>query len=231
MKIPAHLSANLATGLHVGETIAQFEIGNYKNFVYLILDWAQKKAAIVDPQSDLSLPLQCLRENGFELSTIFLTHTHFDHIAGLAELVEHFPTVPVILHQKDLRRLDAEIQKIANIRLVQDGDLILVGHLSVRVLYTPGHSAGECCYFIAGSPPYLFTGDTVFIRDCGRTDLDGGSNEEMFDSLQRIKKLPKESVVLPGHHYQLECASTLEKEQKESAPFSCKTVQELASLP
>jgi len=213
------------------EPVAQFEIGNYKNFVYLILDWNEKKAAIIDPQHDLSRPLDCLKRDQFELSAILLTHTHFDHIAGLSQLVQLYPSVPIILHRDDLHRLDPKVQSHGTFRLVKDGDQISVGQLPVRVLHTPGHSSGECCYLLEGEQPYLFTGDTVFIRDCGRTDLETGSTAQMFESLQRIKKLPPQTIILPGHHYKPESSSTLEKEMKESPPFSCRSVEELAALP
>ena len=106
-----------------------------------------------------------------------------------------------------------------------------VGSIRVRVLHTPGHSAGECCYFFENGGKYLFTGDTLFIRDYGRTDFADGSNEQMFASLQRIKALPPETVILPGHHYVRECASILSKEIVESPPLRCGSVEELASLP
>lgn len=78
---------------------------------------------------------------------------------------------------------------------------------------------------------FLLTGDTLFIRDCGRTDFEDGDNEQMFQSLQRIKKLPPATVILPGHHYQPETASVLELELLESAPLKCRSVEELAGLP
>ena len=231
MTLPPHLSGKHALGEEENEPIAQFEIGSYKNFVYLILDWAQKKAAIVDPQYDLTGPLDCLKKYQFELTSIFLTHTHFDHIAGVPELAQLFPQVPIIAHRQDLHRLDSRTMSRAKVKAIRDGDKVAVGDLIVEVLHTPGHSAGECCYFIQGTPPYLLTGDTLFIRDCGRTDLESGSNEEMFQSLKRIKRLPSETVILPGHHYQPECASVLSKESKESPPLRCANVGELAALP
>jgi glyoxylase-like metal-dependent hydrolase (beta-lactamase superfamily II) len=229
MHIPPHLTQPTATGEKVGEPIAQFEIGNYQNFVYLILDWQNKEAAWIDPQKDLSRPLECLKQYGFQLKWILLTHTHFDHIAGLSELAELFPQASIGVNDGDLPRLKPFIQK--KVQNIRDGDLLSVGNLSIEVLHTPGHSPGECCYWVKSSPPYLLTGDTVFIRDCGRTDLEGGSNIEMFNSLQKLKRLPPEAIILPGHHYQPECASTLQKEMKESPPFQCNSVEELASLP
>lgn len=231
--IPSHFLEDHAVGLVQGEMIAQFEIGNYRNFVYLLLDWKTRKAAIVDPQFDLTLPEEALQQNGFELISILLTHTHRDHTAGVPEILKRNPNIPLFCHRDELHRLDTQIMNRANIKTVRDGDTLSVGEINIRVIHTPGHTLGECCYFIEHSSPipYLLTGDTVFIRDCGRTDLDTGSTQQMFQSLQRIKKLPHHSVILPGHHYRTECASTLQKEIELSPPFQCKTVSELEALP
>lgn len=213
------------------QPIAQFEIGKYQNFVYLILDWNQRKAAIVDPQLDLSLPFSYLEDHGFELVATLLTHTHFDHIAGVPELIREFPKLPIYVHAEEMHRFDPKIRNSGNFSPLKDNQEITIGKLRVRVMHTPGHSSGECSYFMETNPPYLFTGDTVFIRDCGRTDLPTGSNKQMFDSLQKIKALPKETVILPGHHYKPEYTSTIEVELAKSPPFQCRSVDELAALP
>jgi hydroxyacylglutathione hydrolase len=231
VKLPSHLSANKAVGLVTDEPVAQFELGTMRNFVYLVLDWTEHQAAIVDPQSDLETPLTALKQNGFTLSKVLLTHTHFDHVAGVPEIVERFPHVPVIVHDLDLHRLDEGLRRGTIIQPASEGDTIAVGALSLSVLHTPGHTAGGCCYLLNYDPPYLLTGDTLFIRDCGRTDLSTGSNADLFTSLNKIRKLPANTVILPGHHYQRECASTLARELKESPPFSCHSVEDLKALP
>ncbi len=233
MSLPFHLAGTEASGLAPDEPIAQFEIGDYRNFVYLVLDPEHREAALVDPQLDLTGPLAALEKNNFKLAAILLTHTHHDHIAGLPELVRTHAQVPIYLHESDLHRLKPDFRS-AKIKTLTDGECFYIGQTQVEAMHTPGHSAGEICYFIAsrlGRPPYLLTGDTVFIRDCGRTDLPTGSNREMFASLQRIKKLPSNTVILPGHHYALECASTLERELRDSAPLRCASIAELEALP
>jgi glyoxylase-like metal-dependent hydrolase (beta-lactamase superfamily II) len=232
LSLPDHLSGAEARGLAEGSRVAQFELGTARNFVYLVLDWAARRAAIVDPQRDLAPPLEALERHGFGLESVLLTHTHHDHVAGVPELARRFPSLPILVHEGDRHRLRE--RDLPALRGIADGERLRVGGLELEVLHTPGHSAGECCFFLpagAKEPPFLLTGDTVFIRDCGRTDLETGSNAELFASLQRIKRLPPETVILPGHHYQRECASTLERELRESPPFRCRSVEELASLP
>ena len=227
--IRAHLSGSSALGLICNELVAQFEIGGGRNFVYLILDWVSAKAAIIDPQKDLSEPLKATQEHGFQLQAVFLTHTHSDHTAGVPELMARFPDISVYVHHDDLHRIRASQHH--RFREIRDGQVISIGSIPVEVLHTPGHSSGECCYFVkepASGSPYLFTGDTVFIRDCGRTDLETGDSAQLFASLQRIAKLPPETVILPGHHYSAECASTVRQEVEKSPAFQPKTSEEFA---
>ena len=236
--LPDSLAGTDPQGLVAGEPVAQYQIGDYRNFVYLILDWADRKAAIVDPQEDLSEPLRALEEHGFILERVLLTHTHFDHVAGVQELIETFPKLPLHLHSLDRHRLHKMGKGVWDAcQLVENGAQLRVGQLTVEALHTPGHSVGEICYFLraqgnlSGARAYLFSGDTLFIRDCGRTDLETGSNEEMFRSLQTLKGLSPETIVLPGHHYVKECASVMARELETSPPLRCRSVEELKALP
>src|SRR4051794_20530160 len=110
MSLPAHLTGHQPMGLQLGQTVAQFELGSQKNFIYLVLCWKTKKAAIVDPQKDLDPPLTALRTHGFQLDSILLTHTHFDHTAGVPELTAKYPQMPVYVHGKDAFRLNSLIK-------------------------------------------------------------------------------------------------------------------------
>lgn len=224
---------NAPLPLSEGAPVAQFEIGDYRNFVYLILDWNTKKAAIIDPQEDLSKPLLALETHGFQLERVLLTHTHFDHIAGVQELIEKFSKLPLHVHSLDRHRLKEKGPDVWSACCpTEDEEQISVGQLQIQALHTPGHSAGEICYRLETSEnAYLFSGDTLFIRDCGRTDLETGSNEQMFQSLQKIKKLDPKTVILPGHHYVKEYTSTLSRELETNPPLQCKSVRELEALP
>lgn len=243
--LPGHLSGNEAKGMVPGEVIAQYELGPGRNFSYLILDWESRIAAIVDPQKDLSGVLADLEREGFTLGQILITHTHPDHTAGLPDLLARFPGIPFHVGKEELHRLAPAVRASDGLRTIDSlhktgggrGGLggIRVGNLLLSTHATPGHSAGEVCFYLekgAHSPvPYLFTGDTIFIRDCGRTDFADGSDEEMFRSIQRVKGFRPETVLLVGHHYAPEVATTLERELSTSPPFLCKSVQELKELP
>lgn len=230
MRLPAHLNSGQASGFVQGETIAQYELGTMRNFIYLILDEKTKRAAIVDPQKDLR-PITDLEAAGYRLEMILLTHSHHDHVAGVPGLLERFPNLPVFVHDADIHRLKNVPEK--NLRRVVDGEKFSVGTVTVESIHSPGHSAGEITYRVSSPTDenqYLLTGDTLFIRDCGRTDFPDGSDEEMFKTLTRLKTLPDSTVILPGHHYAPETASLLGTEKKMSPPLRCASVAELASL-
>ncbi len=228
--LPEHLDQGRATGVAPGQPIAQFEIGPLRNLVYLVIDWESRKCAWVDPQKDLSAPIEAMRAHGLQLDRIFLTHTHHDHVAGLAELAALHPAIPIHLGQADLHRLGDDLKASPRLQLAREGDSIRLGRTSVTALETPGHSAGAISFLVEGAPPALLSGDTVFVRDCGRTDLPTGSNDQMFATLQRLRSLPPETLLLPGHHYAAPTASTLGQEFQTSPAFLCRTVQELEAL-
>jgi glyoxylase-like metal-dependent hydrolase (beta-lactamase superfamily II) len=209
--------------------IDQFLIGDYRNFTYLVT--IDGDSLVVDPQTDLGPWQMRLREIGATLKGVLLTHTHWDHIAGVPHVIAQYPDVPIYVHEIDARRLKEKETRV-RIRHIKDNEKIPLGNGHVEVWLTPGHSAGECCYLVReNNVTHLLTGDTVFVGDVGRTDLETGSSAELFETIQRLKTLPADTIIYPGHDYGRTPTSTLAKECESSAAFKCKTVKELDVLP
>lgn len=229
--------------------IHQVLMGGFKNFIYLILgDGIQY---IVDAQKDFS-PFE-MRVKPFDPDGLLLTHSHWDHMAGVSPFLEKY-TAPIYLHKEDFHRVKPAHGKPDRVHYIHDGDQIPLcrqestlnsGHVDaamsnnrklkfphIEVMHTPGHSSGECCFYIHdGNDHFLLTGDTIFKGEVGRTDLETGSDLELFKSIQRIKSFPEHTVILPGHDYGDAPYSTIEIECATSSAFKCKSVEELAALP
>ena len=142
---------------------------------------------------------------------IILTHAHFDHTEGVPELHKALPEVPVYLHPDDAALLGTQIFPALGAPTVpyQEGDTVSLGSLDIQVLHTPGHSLGGVTLVVGNA---LFTGDTLFQDSMGRTDLPGGSYQQLLASLKRLAQLPGDYHVLPGHMG----TSTLEAERKRN---------------
>lgn len=211
--------------------IHQFEIGNFKNFVYLIV--SQGEALVVDPQRELKVWEDVLEKTEAKLRGCLLTHSHWDHVAGVPEVARKY-MVPVWVHPGETHRLYSMPQPVQReIRPLDPEVPILIGDCVIEVIHTPGHSSGECCFLIKhpDSAPQLLTGDTVFVGDVGRCDLDTASVSQMFESLQKLKRLSPQTVVWPGHNYGARPSSTIAEESATSPAFQCVSIEELDALP
>lgn len=177
---------------------------------YIFGDDAAKTGAIVDPGGDAAGILAAVHDLGLTVSAIFLTHGHYDHVGALPELRRALPGVPVYLHPADGAIRDgALIPDPGPTEDYVDGDRVAVGGLTVEVLHTPGHTPGGVSLKVGDT---LFTGDTLFRGSMGRTDLPGGSYDQLMDSLRRLAALPGDYKVCPGH----DALSTLETERKSN---------------
>ncbi|HID71919.1 MAG TPA: MBL fold metallo-hydrolase [Thermoplasmata archaeon] len=182
--------------------LEQLLTGFMANFVYLIGDEKTWKAAVVDPSYGAEEVLSLANEKGFKIELILVTHSHSDHVAEL-ELLKKKTDAKVVAHR--LARVEKDIA-------VEDGETLNLGNLDIKVLHTPGHTPDSVCYLIDG---HLFTGDTLFVGECGRTDLPGGDSKALYHSLfDKIVKLSDETVILPGHHYGPRRISKLGVEKK-----------------
>jgi glyoxylase-like metal-dependent hydrolase (beta-lactamase superfamily II) len=200
--------------------IKQLEVGSYMVFSYLIGDEKIGEALVIDPADDCDRLIAIADQYGLKINTILNTHAHVDHTMGNAEMVRrtgaeiicHEAEGPALNHplSSSLSLFRAEPSPPADI-LVKDGDTIQIGELRLKVIHTPGHSPGSISLHLEGM---VFTGDTLFVGDVGRTDLPGGSWETMEASIRhRLFTLPDATVVLPGHNYGPSPTSTIRRER------------------
>lgn len=209
--------------------IKAFLIGSMRNFVYVVA--RDGEFFVVDPQPDLSPWEKFAHDHKLSFKGVLLTHTHHDHVGGVPAIVQKY-SVPVYVHELDSYRFLKSPKTVQDALVpIEEGQKLTLGKSFVEVMHTPGHSVGECCFLLSDTKPFsLFTGDTVFVGMVGRTDLETGSDLQLFETLQRLKTLPGDTIVYPGHHYGLTPTSTLEAEWKTAA-FECRNVDELIKVP
>lgn len=188
-------------------SLDRFTVGPLQENTYLLTDTETREAVLVDPGDEAGRLLGAL--SGLELTAIWLTHAHFDHVGALAEVHAQHP-VPVYLHPADRPLLDQAAASAALFGLplrqpevetlpLEPGQPLRVGAHEARCLYTPGHAPGHTAFYFAGSG-VLLSGDALFQGSIGRTDLPGGSAETLLASLRReVLTLPDPTRVLPGH--------------------------------
>jgi glyoxylase-like metal-dependent hydrolase (beta-lactamase superfamily II) len=195
--------------------IEQIQVGQMANFTYLIIDEEEKEIAIIDPSWDLDKVFEIIKRNSYRVKFIINTHTHFDHILG-NEQVLAITNCQIVQHENSMDRHDIA---------VKDGDRIRVGNIVIDILHTPGHSKDSICLIVDSK--IIFTGDTLFVGNCGRIDLPGGNVNEMYDSLlRRIIKLNDELTVYPGHNYGMKTVSTIGEEKNTNYVLAPRTLQD-----
>jgi glyoxylase-like metal-dependent hydrolase (beta-lactamase superfamily II) len=173
------------------------------NFTYILVDITTRECILIDPSWDLEKIFDFLRENSSKIKYIINTHGHFDHILGNAEVANR--TGAKIVQHKSSKD-DKDIS-------VAEGDSLTLGKNIIKVLHTPGHSKDSMCLIV--NDQYIFTGDTLFVGNCGRVDLPGSDPNEMYDSLyNKILHLSESLVVYPGHDYGELQKSTIGREKK-----------------
>ena len=206
--------------------VRQFEVGNFNIFSYLIADEETKEGLFIDPSDDHDMLLREAALQGLTIKYIVNTHHHIDHVMGNREMAR-LTGAKIVIHKDDaphmrnvdpamLRMFHAELPPEADIT-VSDGDVIKVGNVALKVIHTPGHTPGGMCLYIErtpNNPGMLFTGDTLFVGTCGRTDFPGGSYEQLKEAVTtRLYTLPGETILFPGHNYASQPTSTIEQER------------------
>lgn len=198
--------------------IYQFEVGQMKNFTYVIEDTETKNSVIIDPSWNLERIKKIIFDNDLTIKYIINTHTHFDHIHGNNELAQ-FTGAKIIQHRSS--------EHIHDISVIE-GSTIEFGNSKLTVMYTPGHSQDSICLI---TKQHIFSGDTIFIGSCGRTDLPGGNTKELYNSIYRkISPLDKKLILYPGHNYSNINTSTIEYEKHNNIIFQCKTETDFLNI-
>ena len=171
-------------------------------FSYLVWDNSTREAALIDPvQSQVHRDIQLIRELRLILKYTLETHVHADHVTGSGVLRQTLNSI-VVVHE-DSQTKCADVQ-------IKGGDFIPLGTKRINVINTPGHTNSDISYLVNGA---VFTGDSLLIRGCGRTDFQCGDASLLYQSVrQQLFTLPGDTIVYPGHDYQGRCCSTIAEE-------------------
>ena len=163
------------------------------NYSYLIIDETNKNACVIDPGESIPI-INFVENNNIKLKYILNTHHHYDHIGGNLELKEKFGSKIVAFKDDKSRIPEIDI-------LVQNNQIWKADNFEAKIYHTPGHTSGHIAFYFFNEKK-IFTGDTLFSLGCGR--IFEGTYKEMFNSLNKIKKLPKETKIYCGHEYTLQ---------------------------
>ena len=178
-------------------------VGPIMTNCYILCDEAAKVCAVIDPGDEAGRIEEEIASSGCTPTMILLTHGHFDHCTGVADLLEKWPELPVYIHEADVVDTVGDQLKFCrlgekNQRYYHEGDKLTVGNLTLDVMETPGHSQGSVSLLVEGQH-VIFSGDTLFRGNCGRCDFPGGDYRAMVRSLGRLGKLEGQYTVYPGH--------------------------------
>ncbi len=187
--------------------IAKFILGSMQTNCYFIIDEESKSCIIVDPADDINIILKKLSDKCLKCEKIILTHGHFDHMMAL-EALRDATKAPLYIHEADNEfLLDPEKSLMSFYTgnksacksaefLLKDNDTIDFHGITIRVMHTPGHTPGSCCYLIG---EHMICGDTLFRGSIGRYDFYGGDYNTILSSLEKIKALETDYRIYPGH--------------------------------
>lgn len=180
--------------------IKSMQVGELATNCYILIDDVEKKAAVIDPGAEADRVLAEVKGLDAQVEYILLTHGHYDHIGGVAQVHEALPQTKVYLHKADSRGTGFHVVPLADqvedLQYYDDGDTLALGSLTIHVIHTPGHTPGGVTLRVGD---VLFTGDTLFAGSMGRSDFPGGNTQQLFASLKKLAQLEGDYHVLPGH--------------------------------
>jgi glyoxylase-like metal-dependent hydrolase (beta-lactamase superfamily II) len=190
-------------------------------WTYLLLEIESKQAVLIDPViENLERDLQLLESMEFQLVATIETHMHADHITAAGNLREKTGC--------DSYAPEHSGATCAT-HFLKDNDEIVIGKLNMKVIHTPGHTPCSISLLLNGR--YVFTGDALFVRGCGRTDFQGGSAESLYHSITgKLFLLPDETIVYPGHDYKGFVSSTIGEEKKWNPRIANRSLEEFQSI-
>lgn len=187
---------------------------------YLIVDDATREAVLIDPVlGNLEAYIAMLKELNVKLKYSIETHVHADHITASGMLREKLKIKTAVSEQCSPTLADVNLN---------DGDVLTIGAQKITVIATPGHTAGSAC-FLWGDR--LFTGDTLFINGCGRTDFQNGSSVALYNSItKKVFTLPDETLIYPAHDYNGRRVSSVAQEKLINPRLAGKTLEEFVEI-
>jgi len=189
-------------------------------YTYILFDETTRDALIIDPTDEqIERDLAQLRTFGLKLAWTVETHAHADHITSAGQLAEHAGARTAAPEGCGITTAAVQLK---------DGDTLQFGGEEIRALHTPGHTAGSMCY---AWRDHVFTGDTLLINGCGRTDFQSGSAESLYRSITKVLfALPDDTIVWPGHDYQGRSHSTIGVEKAGNTRIAGKTLSEFVAI-
>lgn len=221
-----------------GLYLKQLQLGPMQNFVYLVGDRDTRRAVVIDPAWEVDGILSTLAADDMILEAALITHFHPDHlggdlmghhIQGAVELLARGEKIKVHVHKSEAEFVP-HICGLSKSDLVstESGDTLAVGEQVLRFLHTPGHTPGSQCFLVGNN---LISGDTLFIGGCGRVDLPGSDPSQMYDSLvNKLRALPDDTVLFPGHDYGGRATSTLGEEKRQNLYLRFNRLEDFLAL-